>query len=145
MPRPYASGLVPVDADELWQQVVRDFNGLPEWHPAIESSEIEGGGPSGSIGCVRRLTLRDGGLVRERLVALDDTDRYYTYDILDSPFPVRRYRSTIRVAPVTSTGEAFVEWWSEYDADAADEADLTTTFADGVYGTGLGALRDRYR
>lgn len=144
MPTPYASALIPVDADELWQ-LVRDFNGLSGWHPAIESSEIEGGEPAGSAGCVRRLTLGDGGVVRERLVAIDDTDRNYTYDILDSPFPVRRYRSTIRVAPVTSTGEAFVEWWSEYDADAADEADLTATFADGVYGTGLGALRDRYR
>lgn len=144
MPKPYASALIPADADELWQ-LVRDFNGLAEWHPAIESSEIEGAGPAGSVGCVRRLTLGDGGVVRERLVALDDTDRSYTYDILDSPFPVRRYRSTIRVAPVTSTGEAFVEWWSEYDADSADEAGLTATFADGVYGTGLSALRDRYR
>jgi hypothetical protein len=144
MPRPYASALVPTGADELWQ-LVRDFTGLAEWHPGIESSEIEGPGSADTVGCVRCLTLPDGGVVRERLMALDDTERSYTYDILDSPFPVRRYRATIRVAPVTSTGEAFVEWWSEYDADAADEADLTATFADAVYGTGLGALRDRYR
>lgn len=144
MPRPYASALVPADPDELWR-LLRDFNGMSEWHPGIEDSEIEDGGSAEVVGCVRRLTLPDGGVVRERLVALDDADRSYTYDILDSPFPVRRYRSTIRVAPVTSTGEAFVEWWSEYDADAADEAHLTATFADGVYGTGLGALRDRYR
>ncbi|MQA13716.1 MAG: SRPBCC family protein [Pseudonocardiaceae bacterium] len=144
MPTPYASALVGADADELWQ-LIRDFNGLPSWHPAIERSEIEDGGSAEGVGCIRRLTLGDGGVVRERLVTLDDTDRRYTYDILDSPFPVRRYRSTIRVAPVTSTGEAFVEWWSEYDADAADEPDLTATFADGVYATGLGALRDRFR
>lgn len=84
--------------DELWQ-LVRDFNGLAGWHPAIESSEIEGGGSAGSAGRVRRLTLGDGGVVRERLVALDDTDRSYTYDILDSLFAVRRYRSAIRVVP----------------------------------------------
>lgn len=70
---------------------------------------------------MRRLTLAGEGAVRERLVSLDDTDRSYTYDILESPFPVRSYRSTIRVAPITATGESFVEWWCHYDADGSDE------------------------
>ena len=51
-------------------------------------------------------------MVTERLVTLDDEDRSYT-DIFDgpNPFGVRRYISTIRVAEVTDTGQAFVEWW----------------------------------
>lgn len=142
MPTPYASTVVPAGADETWT-LVRDFDGLPGWHPAIETSEIEGGGAP-AVGCVRRLTLGDGGVVRERLVTLDDTERSYTYDILESPFPVRSYRSTIRVSPVTATGEAFVEWWTVYEADAADEAQLTATFAEDVFAGGLAALRSRF-
>ena len=57
---------------------------------------------------------------------------------------MRRYVSTIRVAPVTDTGRSFVEWWSEYDADGGDEATLNETFAGGVYGSGLAALQQRF-
>jgi hypothetical protein len=68
----------------------------------------------------------------------------HTYLILESPFPVRRYLSTIRVAPVTDTGQAFVEWWSEYDADGSDESILNDTFGGGVYGAGLASLQQRF-
>lgn len=143
MAKSYASAVIEAPAERVWE-VVRDFDGLPRWHPAIASSEIEGGGPADAVGCVRRLTLGDGGTVRERLVVLDDTDRRYTYDIVEGPFPIRSYRSTIRVAPVTATGHAFVEWWAHYDAEAADEPNLDRTFADGVYATGLTGLREHF-
>jgi hypothetical protein len=142
MPRPYSSAVIPASADEVWG-LVRDFNGLPGWHPAIAESSLDSGS-SAEVGSVRRLVLGDGGVVVERLLTLADTDRSYTYLILESPFPVRRYVSTIRVAPVTDTGQAFVEWWSEYDADGSDESSLNDTFAGGVYGTGLAALQQRF-
>lgn len=142
MPRPYASAVVPADADDVWQ-LVRDFDGLPGWHPAISASELSTG-TAAEVGAVRRLTLADGGIVVERLLTLDDAARSYTYEILDSPFAVRRYVSTIRVAPVTESGQAFVEWWAEYDADSGDEAELSALFADGVFAVGIAALRERF-
>ncbi|WP_031465620.1 SRPBCC family protein [Sciscionella sediminilitoris] len=141
MPRPYASGIVPANADTVWE-IVRDFNGMPAWHPGIASSELESGASAATVGAVRLLTLPDGGTVRERLVSLDDADRRMIYDILDSPFAVRSYRSTVRVAPVTATGEAFVEWWCHYDAEAADEAQLDKTFTRAIYATGITGLTD---
>lgn len=141
MPRPYASGVVAASADAVWA-IVRDFNGLPSWHPAIKESEIVVGEPQ-VVGCERRLTLGDGGVVQEQLLVLDDADRSYTYQFTDSgPFPVRSYRSTVRVAPITDTGEAFVEWWAWFDSDAEHEAELTSTYADGVYAGGIAGLRD---
>jgi hypothetical protein len=142
MPRPYASAVVPASAAEVWR-VVRDFDGLPGWHPAIAASELTSG-TAAEVGALRRLTLADGGVVVERLVTLDDGDRSYTYEILESPFAVRRYVSTVRVAPVTDSGHAFVEWWSEYDADAGDEDELSLVFADGVYAAGIAGLRERF-
>lgn len=142
MPRPYASAVVPAGAEDVWQ-LVRDFDGLPGWHPAISASELSTGTAT-EVGAVRRLTLADGGVVVERLVTLDDTARSYTYEILESPFSVRRYVSTIRVTPVTDSGQAFVEWWTEYDADSGDEAELSALFADGVFAVGISALRARF-
>lgn len=143
MPRPYASGVVPAPADAVWSEI-RDFNGLPGWHPAVSTSELTEGGSGVEVGAVRRLTLGDGGVVVERLVELHDGDRRCTYEILESPFAVRRYVSTFRVAEVTASGEAFVEWWSEYDADGGDEAGLSELFAGGVYGAGIEALQERF-
>jgi hypothetical protein len=48
------------------------------------------------------------------------------------------------VTPVTASGEAFVEWWAELDADAADEERLTDLFANAVFGSGIEALRELF-
>ncbi|MGP4020183.1 SRPBCC family protein [Saccharopolyspora sp. 5N708] len=141
MAKSYASAVIEASAEQVWQ-AVRDFNGLVVWHPGIRASEIEGGGPADAVGCVRHLTLGDGAAVRERLIALDDVDRSYTYEFVTSPFPVRSYRATIRVAPITDTGHSFVEWFANFDADAADEQRMDQTFAQGVYRTGLNGLRE---
>jgi ribosome-associated toxin RatA of RatAB toxin-antitoxin module len=142
MPRPYASGVVPASADAVWS-LIRDFNSLPTWLPAITASELINGSGA-EIGAVRRLTLGDGGIVVERLLVLDDPDRSLTYEFVENPFGARRYVATLSVSPVTATGEAFVEWWAEFDAEAADEKRLTDFFADAVYGGGIAALREHF-
>lgn len=141
MPRPYASGIVPGDIADVWRRV-RDFDGLSSWHPEIADSEIEPGHTAGEIGAVRRLTLAGGGSVREQLLALDDAAHSYTYSMLDGPFAIRSYVSTIRLAPVTATGEVFVEWWAEYDSEGADEEQLNVTFGRGVFAKGIAALAE---
>jgi len=142
MPRPYASAVIPASVDEVWA-AVRPFNGLHVWHPGIESSSLDSG-TEGQIGAVRRLTLPGGGVVVEDLLAFDEPGRSYTYSILESPFAVRRYVSTIRVAPITATGQAFVEWWVEFDAEAADEEGLSKLFGKGVFGGGLKGLQQHF-
>ncbi|QGK70793.1 SRPBCC family protein [Allosaccharopolyspora coralli] len=143
MTRAYASAVVPAGAQDVWSRV-REFNGLPDWHPAITGSELEGAPPAVEVGAVRHLTLGDGGAVVERLVALDDGDRSMTYDILKSAFSVRRYRATIRVRPVTATADTFVEWYADFDSEGADETELVEFFSGGVFGTGLRGLRDLF-
>ena len=141
MPEALASAIIPADAAAVWA-VVRDFNGIPRWHPGIRSCELET--PGDSVGAVRHLTLDDGGEVREVLAALDDTTRTLTYEILTSPFPVRLYRSTMRVVPVTTTGESFVEWGVVFDCDAGDADRLVEFFGEGVFGGGLAGLGSHF-
>jgi hypothetical protein len=143
MPRPYASTVVPAPVDQVWD-LVRDYNGLHVWHPAIEASSLDSG-TAAEVGAIRRLTLAGGGgVVVERLLSLDDVGRQYTYEILESPFAVRRYVSTLGLAPVSSAGETFAQWWAEYDAEGADEAELTAFFSGAVFADGLAALRQRF-
>lgn len=140
MPRPYASAVINADASTVWS-VVRDFGGLANWYPTIGTCEIEPGPASPLPGAVRRLN-GSAGEIRERLLALDDVAHSCTYEFVSSPFPVRRYVSTIQVHPITSSGGSFVAWWAEYDADAADEPAMTDTFARGVFGPGLVSLAE---
>lgn len=142
MPRPYASGVVAAPVDKVWAQV-RAFSDLPAYLPAIAHCELVEG-IDGQVGAVRRLTLASGGdPFDERLLALDDTDRTLTYAFVGAnPFGVRRYVSTMRICPVTDTGESFVEWWAEYDADAGQEEELNRTFGEGVYAGGIAGLRN---
>ncbi|MDO5711922.1 MAG: SRPBCC family protein [Micrococcales bacterium] len=143
MPSSFSSGVVPASADTVWE-LVRPFDGLPAWHPAITASELTSGA-EGQVGAVRRLTLADGGIVVERLVALDDEHRSYTYCFAgENPFGVERYISTIKVCEVTDTGAAFVQWWAEFDADADAAAELKSTFSDDVYGVGIAGLKKRF-
>jgi uncharacterized protein YndB with AHSA1/START domain len=143
MPRPHASAVIPAPVDQVWA-LLRDYNGLAGWHPAVETSVLDSGSAT-EVGAVRRLTLGGGGgVVVERLLSLDDADRRLAYEITESPFDVRRYLATTRAAPVTDTGHTFVEWWAEYDAEAGDEARLTDFFAGAVFADGLAALKKRF-
>lgn len=139
MPDVSTSTVVPADAEAVWS-VVRDFDGLPTWHPGISASELEDGARTDQVGAVRHLTLGDGGAVREQLVALDDRERRLTYSILESPFPVRDYRSTIGVLPVAASGECVVTWSVLFDCDLDDADRLSTLFGRDVFGTGLSGL-----
>ena len=93
MARVYVSTVVNARNDRVWARV-RDFNGLPNWHPAIAESRIEGGEPADKIGCVRDFRLRNGDRIREKLLGLSDYDMFCTYSILEFPMGVENYVAT---------------------------------------------------
>ena len=99
MPKVYVSSVIDAPAERVWREV-RDFNALPRWLPAVADSRIEGDAPPDQIGCVRAFTLKAGGALREKLLALSDFDYSVCYAILESPMPVSNYVATLRLAPV---------------------------------------------
>src|SRR3546814_20547219 len=96
----YASSVIAAPAGRVWERV-RDFNGLPGWHPLIVESRIEAGAPADQVGCVRAFRLKDGGFIREKLLALSDYDFSCSYSILEPPMGVDDYAATIKLTPVT--------------------------------------------
>ncbi|MES1934093.1 hypothetical protein T35B1_15871 [Salinisphaera shabanensis T35B1] len=142
MERIFISRVIRADADVVWA-VLRDFNGMPDWHPAITDSEIEDGRAADSVGCVRSFHLADGGHIRERLTALSDADRHLRYVILESPMPVTAYDATIDVIPITEEAASLVVWKAEFEVPAEDARATVDTVADGVFRAGLDAIAQR--
>jgi hypothetical protein len=91
------------------------FQRFAQWHPAIADSRIENNQASDRVGCVRYFHLRDGGLIRERLLALSDYDFTCTLQHFGKPYGVDNYVATIKLTPVTDGGRCFAEWSAEFD------------------------------
>jgi len=123
---------LPASVAEVWK-LIGGFHAVPDWHPAVESSETEDGGK------VRRLKLLSGGEIVEKLEANDDHS--YTYSIIESPLPVKNYTSTIRVVE-GEDGKARVEWSSSFDA--VGQADMAAAAIQGIYDAGLANLKKMF-
>ena len=140
----YVSSVVEAPADAVWAQI-RDFNGLPKWAPFVAESRIEGNLSADTVGCVRNFRLRDGGVIREQLLALSDYDFQCTYSILESPMGVENYVATLKLTPVTDGDRTFAEWWAEFDCAPEREGELAQSIGQGVFQVGLDALKGLFR
>src|SRR5947208_10395084 len=140
MVKVYTSSVINAAADRVWS-VIRDFNAMPKWHPGIAESRIEGNDPADKVGCIRNFTLKDGGRVRERLLALSDFDYSCTYSILESPLGVSNYVATLKLTPVTDGNRSLAEWSAEFECEPGREASLAEHIGQGVFQGGFDALK----
>ena len=120
MARAYASIILKASVETVWS-LVRDFNGLPKWSPAIARSKIEDGLDADVVGCVRSFHTHDGGHIRERLLMLDDARYTFAYNFEKPAFPVKNYVATLRLYPVTHTDQTFAEWEATFDEAPGDD------------------------
>ncbi len=139
----FISSVIDASAANVWSRI-RDFNGMPQWHPGIADSRIENGQPSDRVGCIRQFHTRDGGMIRERLLALSDYDYSCVYEILESPMGVENYVATLKLTPVTDGERCFAEWSAEFDCAAGREAELTQQIGNGVFQGGFEALKRHF-
>ncbi|TQS40981.1 SRPBCC family protein [Cryptosporangium phraense] len=139
MAKSYYSTVLDHDAETVWA-VVRDFNGLATWWSAsVSESHIEDGKAGDQVGAIRSFKLGDA-TIRERLMALSDLDRSFSYAFEEPrPFPVDNYVATARVRPVAD-GRSFVEYYAEFDH--ADVDHWTAFFAAEVFAPALAALSE---
>jgi hypothetical protein len=143
MPKVYVSSVVSAPAAEVWQ-VVRNFNGLPDWTPFVAESRIEQNARPDQIGCIRNFTLKDGGRIRERLLALSDYDLSCTYSILESPMGVENYIAKLALTPITDGNATFCEWEAEFDCAPEREAALIQQIGSGVFQAAFTSLKKRF-
>jgi hypothetical protein len=124
---------------EVWA-VVGDFCAIKDWHPAVAKCEkITEDGDT-----YRILTLGDGGKIKEKLTDTEDTG--YSYEIVESPLPVKNYSATIEVEEEDEPDRVEIEWEAEFDAadgtsDEEAEKVIAGIFEDGVSGIKKAAIK----
>jgi hypothetical protein len=148
MAQALASIAIAAPADRVWQ-LIGGFGSLPDWLPYIPSSELSEGGR------VRHLANPDGEPIVERLEAFDQAARSYSYSILQAPFPVTGYVSTLRVVAAgsdttgaqgtqgTEGGTSEVIWSGRFTPAGVTDEEATQLFQR-IYEDGLEALAARF-
>jgi uncharacterized protein YndB with AHSA1/START domain len=142
MARAYASAVIAAPIETVWA-MIRNFNGLPDWAPAIARSEIEDGKPADQVGCVRNFYTHDGGHIRERLLFLDDQNHSLRYNFEKPAFPVRNYIATMRLMPVSESGQTFCEWEATFDEGPGDEGVYEAIISRDVFAANWASLRKK--
>ncbi|MBW2739641.1 MAG: SRPBCC family protein [Deltaproteobacteria bacterium] len=83
--------------------------------------------PGDKVSSIRNFNLKDGGNIKERLLALSDVKHLCTYTILESPLPLENYVATLRLAPVTDGNRTYAEWKAEFNCRLEEEDLVVTT------------------
>ncbi|MFJ5282116.1 SRPBCC family protein [Streptomyces parvulus] len=127
------SKVVPASPDRVWA-LIGGFGSLPDWLPYISESAFSDGGRR------RHLKNADGDTIVEQLMEFNEEQRYYSYHIVDAPFPVVDYLSTLRVHEVTDDASVTeVQWSGRFVPRGATDDEVVKLFT-GIYRDGLEAL-----
>lgn len=94
MARVTMKALLPVSAPRLWS-LVRWDGRLLDWYPDAVDLRVQGL----DKGAHRRLQLRGGTVLVQRLEHASRIEDAYTYSAADGPYPVTDYLAQIRVLP----------------------------------------------
>jgi hypothetical protein len=111
---------------------------IAEWHPAVKSCTESKEGDAD----FRTLTLKDGGVIKEKL--LDKNGTSYRYAIVESPLPVKNYEAAFSVTPDDDDeDEINIVWAATYDpADGKDDKEARNTI-DGIFKDGIASIKEK--
>src|SRR5271155_5267878 len=136
--------VIDAPVDELWT-ILRDFNGHAGWHPAVETSRIEGGETGDQIGAVRDFKLTDGSRIREQLLYLSDSRLSFGYCILEAPSPLRNYVAHVRLRTIAGERACLWEGRASFDPPAPQRDRLARFVRDDIIEAGFAAMRSFLR
>ena len=132
-------------AGKVWD-TVKNFDQLNTWLPPVAKDEIVEG-QNNTVGAVRLLTLKDGGTVKEKLLAYTPAARAFRYQILESVLPVSHYTAVVTVKSA-GKGKSTITWAGRFKrknegpSPGDNESDKAGTDAiTGVYQAGLSNLK----
>jgi hypothetical protein len=127
-----APGQVPT----VWA-ITSEFCSIKDWHPlVVDCKETKEGDAT-----FRTLTLKDGGTIKEKLTASDDTS--YSYEIIESPLPVKNYKSRLWVEEDERRPDrTVIHWDATFDANDASDEEASKKIAD-IFFTGLKGIKQK--
>jgi mxaD protein len=136
---------IQASASKVWE-TVKNFDQLNTWLPPVAKDEIVEG-QNNTVGAVRLLTLKDGGTVKEKLLAFTPAARTFRYQIVESVLPVSHYTSVV-IVKSRGKGKSTITWSGRFKrknegpSPGDNENDKAATDAiTGVYQTGLSTVK----
>ncbi len=125
-----------VPAARVWE-LIGGFDAMPRLHPAVLACELAREEATGAT--LRRIRLKDGGLIVNRLEEVNEAARFYRYSIVESPFPVSDYECRLAVRE-NGPGACIVEWTSNFTPSGIAAAEAARLF-EGMFDEGLESLK----
>ncbi|HEV7463400.1 MAG TPA: SRPBCC family protein [Methyloceanibacter sp.] len=117
--------------------IASEFCSIKDWHPAVADCQESKEGDA----TFRTLTLKDGGKIKEKLDASDDTS--YSYEIVESPLPVKNYQAKLWVEPdERDPSRTVIHWDAAFDANGASDDDAKKTIGD-IFTAGLKGIKQK--
>ena len=114
---------VPGNPQTIWA-FAGDFCSIKDWHPLVaDCKETQEGNDT-----LRALTLKNGGTIKEKLTDKDDLS--YSYEIVESPLPVKNCKAKFWVEPDDEPERTAVYWEAEFDANGASDDEATKKVLD---------------
>lgn len=143
MPTVTISSVIDAPIDSVWARI-RDYNGLPIWHPRMVESHIEDGKAATDIGCIRNFKVVSGATIREKLLAFSDANRLVSYSIVETPQPISNHKATLQLRRVTDGDRTYAEWTATFDAPAAEADAVAKGMGENVFQGGFNALKAHF-
>jgi len=121
----------------LWS-TISEFCSIKDWHPAIADCKESKEGDA----TFRVLTLKDnGGTIKEKLTGSDDTS--YSYEIVESPLPVKNYSAKLWVEPDDrDPGRTVIHWDATFDANGKSDDEAKKIISD-IFSAGLKSIKQK--
>jgi len=98
-----------VAPEKAWA-TIKNWGGVHEWLPGIESTTVEKKGDD----IYRKLKFKSGGSVLEKLKMSDDKDMKLRFEIIEGDVPFTDFNGLITVSPGTSPNESIVQWTARF-------------------------------
>jgi Polyketide cyclase / dehydrase and lipid transport len=126
----------PGEPTDLWT-LVGDFCAIKDWHPGVADCQAT----KEDDVTYRTLTLKDGGKIKEKLIGKEETS--YSYEIVESPLPVKNYKATLSVEEDEDTPErSEVHWDATFDAEGASDEDAKKKVGD-IFEAGVKGIKQQ--
>jgi uncharacterized protein YndB with AHSA1/START domain len=137
------SSVIDAPIEKVWARI-RDFNGLPSWHPRMTESHIEDGKKATDMGCVRNFKVVTGATIREKLLEFSDDDHLVSYSIIETPQPISNHKATLRLTRITDGDRTYAEWKAKFDAPADQAEAVAKGMGENVFQGGFNALKSHF-
>ncbi len=114
------------------------FCSIKDWHPVVaDCKETKEGDVT-----FRTLTLKDnGGTIKEKLLESDDTS--YSYEIVESPLPVKNYKAKLWVEEDEKRPDRTTIFWeASFDANGATDEEASKKISD-IFFAGLKGIKQK--